>query len=618
MYRVDTRPPEEIFAKGFSVPGPGTNSNLLDHVNGRSTLQSSSGLKGTTNFVSTSTSVEYAMNYAGRLRAGGSEGWVYVVQPDRNFYNVRASLERAANNAQPGVAQAAKDTLKYFGSQEEWAALGPIRSEFVQYAVPVKMVNKLPEPDWNRLVSNENYRPGTDTQASSIPYRITRSTEATPPAAGLPPCTPGTGRVRRSAELCEPAARPTGHNVQDEELAQTHRERLASNGSDIEYASSLKELESNPKALLSPLRETNDVVADALGKKLSAQDFEGFSARVSTALSRDLKTVERLSTDTNLLARLGKQAGRAGQFGLKLVPYVGIAASGYAISEDAKAGDYVNLGFDSITEGLQVATAAQPELVVITEPILLTEQLAQYVYNELAGRASEVALLNHDRGVWDKAPQDLRAARDPLWHNHLVEVSKNTVIPSIDKKLGAAFAADKATLDQWAAAQSKALTAVAGKARAAAASQAEKNQVTARERTLRQHLAQEVLDARTRRAEVYQKYAQQIAQHVLDSALRPTDGHQSAFDAFNERFIDKTAKPYLEKLLSRISQEEFKASGARAWNQAELARRRARWKQMTQQKLAEVRQVLSQEGRLTLPAVEINLGLHLNTPRLKP
>ncbi|WP_344025801.1 hypothetical protein [Streptomyces luteireticuli] len=596
VYRVDSRPPSEVFAEGFKVPGAGTNNNLLDHINGRSTMQANGTLKGTTNFVSTTTGTEYVTNYAGRLKldlkAKGGEGWIYVIQPDHTFYDARASLARAAKSKSPEVANAAKQTLKYYGYQAEWAAHGSIRPELVQHAVPVKMVNGLPEPDWSRLETNKNYRPGDAKSANPAPYEIAAASELC--ATGS-----GSGRVRRSAGTCDIGLRD------HEEVARTHKERLRAHGDDIEYVTTLDEFEKNPKSLLSPLRETNEVLNDAAAAELGAKDFEAFSARVTEAFGRDLRAVHGLSTDTALLSKVARQAGRAAELGAKALPYVGIAATGYAIAEDAKAGDYANLAFDSVAEGLQVAMVAQPELVPLLEPVLFVEQLEQIVYNEIAGWFAKQERLDHDRAQWDNAVKDLTEHRNTQWRDHLQGQALQELFPKLGEKFNRVLTSDVKTLKKWAEAKKAAVAKIAERSKSRAASADEKRRIDAHETALRKKINAKVWEQQDARAKVYEEQIAKVATGAFATALKPGKDRRSSFDTFTDQFVEKSAKPYLDKLIDKVSEDEFRASGARVWGQAELTRRQARWKKMTDDKLAEVRTALSREGRTTLSEKEI-------------
>ncbi|MBH1936020.1 hypothetical protein I5Q34_17385 [Streptomyces sp. AV19] len=602
VYRVDSRPPSQVFADGFKVPGAGTNNNLLDHINGRSTMQANGPLKGTTNFVSTSTGTEYVTNYAGRLKldlkATGGEGWIYVVQPDHTFHNVRTSLERAAKSKSPEIANAAKQTLKYYGYQAEWAARGSIRPELVQHAVPVKMVNGLPEPDWERLQTNSGYRPGDAKSANPAPYEIAGASELCAPGGGA-------GRVRRSAEACDIGVRDHA------EVARKHQERLRAHGDDVEYVTTLDEFEKNPKSLLSPLRETNGVLNDAAAAELGAKDFEAFSTRVTEALGRDLRAVHGLSTDTTLLAKVARQAGRAAELGAKALPYVGIAATGYAIAEDVKAGDYANLAFDSVAEGLQVAMVAQPELVPLLEPVLFAEQLAQIVYDEIAGWFKRQEQLDHDRKQWDSAAEDLVEHRDGQWRDHLVGQALQKLFPQLNEKFNRVLTSDVKTLKKWADAKKTAVAQIAGRSKARAASAEEKQRIEKHETALKKKINAKVWEQQDARTKVYEEQIAKVATGAFAATLKPgkdgKDGKdgKAAFDVFTDHFVEKSAKPYLDKLIDKISMDEYRAAGSPTWDQRELTSRQARWKQMTEDKLAEVRRALSREGRTALSEKDV-------------
>lgn len=626
VYRVDTRAPEEIFEEGFAVPGSGTNNNLLDHVRGRSTLQA----KGTTNFISTSTSLEYVRNYAGRLTPGGNDGWIYVIQPDLNFYDVRASLERATNSSSKAVRSAAKDALKFYKEQSEWAARGSIRPQLVQAAVPVKLVNGWPEPDWSRVAFNPSYQPGDATSGNTALYEITRATE-------LPPCPTAnsSGRTKRSVDLCDPGTDDPRTSTEDEdgkgadenvktqtavrdhdEIARTHRERLRAHGKDVEYVTSVEEFEKNSKSLLSPLRETNKLLNDAAAAKLGAEDFGEFSAQVGEAFSRDLRTVDQLATDAGLLAKVGHQAGRVGEFGVKALPYVGIAATGYAIAEDEKAGDYANLAFDSVAEGLQVAMVAQPELAAVLEPALLAEQLAQLIYNEIAGWVARHEQLDHDNKQWDSAAKDLTSDRDELWQNHLMGHALQELFPRLNEKFNTALTSDVTTLKKWAKAKKTALAAIAEGARERAASAEEQERISTHERELKKKIDATVWAQQDTRTKAYEEQVLKITTGVFASALKPAKDNKegkSAFDTFTDAFFDKSVKPYLDKLEDRISRGEAPRNGA-SWNQAQLTRYQERWKHKREAKLAEVRQALSREGRTTLTEDVLRETQRINFP----
>lgn len=407
------------------------------------------------------------------------------------------------------------------------------------------------------------------------------------------------GRAKRSADACGSAA------ADDAKVARTHQERLRAQGADVEYVTSLEEFEKNPKALMSPLRETSKVLNGAAAAELGAKDFEAFSTQVTEALGRDLKAVHGLTTDTGLLAKVGRQVGRAGELGVKILPYAGIAATGYAVAEDAKAGDYGNLAFDSVAEGLQVAMVAQPELTPLLEPALLAEQLAQLVYDEVAGWIAEQKQLAHDRGQWDDAVKDLVAHRDTQWRNRLEGQALQELFPRLNEKFNRVLTSDVVTLGKWAKAKKAAVARIAENSRARAASGEEKQRISTHESTLKKKIDAKMWEQQDARTELYAQEIVKVATGAFAAVLKPGKDGKNGFDTFNGHFVDKSAKPYLGKLIGKISDDEFRASGARVWDQRELNRRQARWRSMTDGKLAEVREALSGASGTTLSAEEL-------------
>ncbi|WP_157879458.1 enterotoxin A family protein [Xenorhabdus poinarii] len=90
VYRMDTRPPEEIFhpAKGGFSPW-GTNDNLVEHVQGVFDREHRATASA---FVSTTTDRDFAINWG---RGFGMEiFYVYEIRPTANFYSVVRSLQR--------------------------------------------------------------------------------------------------------------------------------------------------------------------------------------------------------------------------------------------------------------------------------------------------------------------------------------------------------------------------------------------------------------------------------------------------------------------------------------------------------------------------------------------
>jgi pertussis toxin subunit 1 len=117
LYRTDTRPPSEIFSQGFSSLG--NNDSVRDHSRGASCI----GGNQNSGFISMSTDPEYAANYARRLYAQrGTPVYVYIMDSNNNFYNMRDSLYVAGYTA--GIRDAE--------AQSEWIALHAIPNTSIQ------------------------------------------------------------------------------------------------------------------------------------------------------------------------------------------------------------------------------------------------------------------------------------------------------------------------------------------------------------------------------------------------------------------------------------------------------------------------------------------------------
>ncbi|MGY4535288.1 hypothetical protein ACVW0Y_004441 [Pseudomonas sp. TE3786] len=105
VYRVDTRPPAEVFAYGFS--GGGNNTNLLEHVFDASCDADDAASRSA--WVSTTGKYKAARNFA-RARyhqqGPGTPGiWLYRIVPDESFVSIDDALRQvihAGQNSQLG------------------------------------------------------------------------------------------------------------------------------------------------------------------------------------------------------------------------------------------------------------------------------------------------------------------------------------------------------------------------------------------------------------------------------------------------------------------------------------------------------------------------------------
>ena len=116
FFRVDTRPPEEIFLNGFVSLGD--NDNVKDHSRGVSCFHS---LRNSA-FISVSTDSLYAASYARRVVAStGRPAYVYIIRSTLNFYRMSSTLRYYAYQA--GIPNAE--------TQSEWIAYRNIAPELI-------------------------------------------------------------------------------------------------------------------------------------------------------------------------------------------------------------------------------------------------------------------------------------------------------------------------------------------------------------------------------------------------------------------------------------------------------------------------------------------------------
>ena len=90
VYRIDSRPPSEIFSRGFSSYG--NNMIFIDHVSGRSCHRT-----GDSAFIATTSSLESARRIADAMffarRNESRRLYLYTIRADRNFYNITPTVD---------------------------------------------------------------------------------------------------------------------------------------------------------------------------------------------------------------------------------------------------------------------------------------------------------------------------------------------------------------------------------------------------------------------------------------------------------------------------------------------------------------------------------------------
>jgi len=165
LYRVDTRPPEEVFQDGFSAWG--SDLDLVRHT--INTQDRSSGFVATTSDLAAANRI--ANDYLAQTDAAGGRRyrtvWLYRIAPGSDMHNVAQSLRQIvarvqvrvdARKRQLAAAGCRSDAwyalqrevltwemyLEYavfaqrqFEEQDEWVSAGVIVGERVEAAVPV-------------------------------------------------------------------------------------------------------------------------------------------------------------------------------------------------------------------------------------------------------------------------------------------------------------------------------------------------------------------------------------------------------------------------------------------------------------------------------------------------
>ncbi|UPG86402.1 hypothetical protein L2Y94_03310 [Luteibacter aegosomatis] len=111
FYRMDTRPPEEVFQHGFAPSG--NDSSLFQHVVGQ-TCQPGSQTSG---FVAVSANETFAVNWGRETQPVGTRFYVYRIRASEFFYNAAQSLFHASRQTDDSVYELAGWV---FMTESEW------------------------------------------------------------------------------------------------------------------------------------------------------------------------------------------------------------------------------------------------------------------------------------------------------------------------------------------------------------------------------------------------------------------------------------------------------------------------------------------------------------------
>ncbi len=357
VWRMDTRSPDEIIAAG-GFAKRGNNVNLADHViAGRGSSSDSA-------YVSATSDKEVAKNWIRQFRE--NEGWVYKIETDFTSFSVPASLN-AAIDAHPEWLREWQRRSNYrfkrnVETQQEWANLGGVEAERIQSAErwidvydPTTRTRELREAVGDKW-TNEGFTPRPPgEQAELEPMPVDEVTLCS----------------RRAA--CD-LERPTG-----DELEQEHSERFTGETDDIDFTLRPEDLLEDEDLMVAPLPDTIGVVDEYAEHNFTSTSLAEYGEDLTEAFRADHAALESLSASEEVLGPVARAGGRAIDIGSELLPYLGIAATGYALTDDIEAGRWGDAAADAIMEGLQIAEAAQPELSVLLEPAIIIVAVIQLI-----------------------------------------------------------------------------------------------------------------------------------------------------------------------------------------------------------------------------------------------
>lgn len=126
VYRMDQRPPPEIFERGFTPPG--RDGNLYRHVTGETCYQGSRSSA----FISTTSDETFARAWGSEITRAGRHFYVYRIRPTTRFYPTTISLLHAHDITGIDAYRLAATT---FVEQREWASHGAIPANSIVDAV---------------------------------------------------------------------------------------------------------------------------------------------------------------------------------------------------------------------------------------------------------------------------------------------------------------------------------------------------------------------------------------------------------------------------------------------------------------------------------------------------
>lgn len=574
VWRSDQRDPADVFSSGFSPNGDGTNTNILEHISGVS-------IGDDTNFVSTTTDINFARDWQ-------ANAWVYEIVPGADYVDVVETFRSVVNSVEvdEAVRTEAERLLHEYGYQGEWAAVGDIPRTHIESATPVI------ERDGEYVLDEENRVLNVvfDDEVAPRPARVLEAGELS-----LAPCTASARARHKRAASC-------GFAMDPDVLRERHQAAWEQSGADADLSMNLSELASGEHAI-SPLPESISQLQELTRGSSGVSDTE-WVKNLSNALDRDLEALEGLSSSARLLDRVAEASGRALSAASELLPYAGIAATAYAIEQDVQSSDYVDLAFDGIAEGLQVAEALQPEFTPFIEVALVADIVVQQVVDFLRNvfgphptvAAWQQAVRDREkinRQAWDDAPATLRQHYREEVETRMTAQLADAVRSSIGPRVDKATKQDLRFLDR---ARLAARTEVF---RATFAAQARGTAIVSRSAALRA-----VDEAFARRADerVRARGRQLLSATEHAAALVLDDTTRIAKDgAFRTAFLQEVATPFVQKLSDNLRLDfVYETRPPRTFNPDQRAYLDKRYAEQRQAKLNEVRSLDLTAG-LTAP-----------------
>ena len=175
VYRIDARPPTEIFPSGFTAWG--NNDSVQQHVSGATGGGTAPGSR-TDAFIATTEDRNYAERLATTLffsnvrNQNGPGVYLYRIRPSNNFYSANRSVQHAMRNGRTtAIRESAIDNDLRYHDQVEFMALRDIPTEQIIDAVHYTWDRRTLTPAPSAPHANEAYVEAAPVVNDSIyPY----------------------------------------------------------------------------------------------------------------------------------------------------------------------------------------------------------------------------------------------------------------------------------------------------------------------------------------------------------------------------------------------------------------------------------------------------------------